>query len=53
MKQIILSEKCGFCMGVKNAFNKSLECSTAMQRLCCYGEIVHNKFALQQLTNRN
>ena len=53
MRQIILSDKCGFCMGVKNAFNKSLECSTKMQHICCYGEIVHNKFALQQLTNRN
>ena len=40
-------------MGVKNAFNKSLECSTKMQHICCYGEIVHNKFALQQLTDRN
>ena len=40
-------------MGVKNAFTKSIECSTAMHCLCCYGEIVHNKFALQQLTDRN
>ncbi|MBQ3922124.1 MAG: 4-hydroxy-3-methylbut-2-enyl diphosphate reductase [Spirochaetales bacterium] len=53
MKQIFLSEKCGFCMGVKNAFTKSLACSETMQHLCCYGEIVHNKFALQQLTDRN
>ena len=40
-------------MGVKNAFTKSLSCSDTMQNLCCYGEIVHNQFALQQLTDRN
>ena len=40
-------------MGVKNAFTSSLQCSESMHNICCYGEIVHNKFALQQLTDRN
>lgn len=49
MKKIIKSKKCGFCMGVKNAFTKSLDSLEKYKNVCCYGEIVHNRFALETL----
>ena len=38
-------------MGVKNAFTKSIEFSQNHNQICCYGEIVHNRFALESLYN--
>ncbi|HOF00380.1 MAG TPA: 4-hydroxy-3-methylbut-2-enyl diphosphate reductase [Spirochaetota bacterium] len=52
MKKIIKSKKCGFCMGVKNAFTKSLDSLEKYKNVCCYGEIVHNRFALETLIER-
>jgi len=36
-------------MGVKNAFTKSLDSLEKYKNVCCYGEIVHNRFALETL----
>lgn len=36
-------------MGVKNAFTKSLDSLEKYKKVCCYGEIVHNRFALENL----
>jgi 4-hydroxy-3-methylbut-2-enyl diphosphate reductase IspH len=48
-KEIIIANHAGYCMGVKNAFLKSYEIAEKYKNICIYGEMVHNKFALESL----
>lgn len=50
--KIIVSKKAGYCMGVNRAFKNALEISKKMKNICIYGEMVHNRFALQELTDK-
>lgn len=48
---IYISQNAGYCMGVKNAFLKSFKLAESINNLCVYGEMVHNRFALEELVN--
>lgn len=50
--KIIISKKSGYCMGVKRAFSNSLEVSKNYKNIVIFGEMVHNRFALNSLTER-
>lgn len=47
--EIILADHAGFCMGVKNAFNQSLEIISKYTHTVLLGDIVHNKFAIEKI----
>ncbi len=47
--KIVISKNAGFCMGVKRAFTKSLELSKKYKNLITYGDLIHNRFALEEL----
>jgi (E)-4-hydroxy-3-methyl-but-2-enyl pyrophosphate reductase len=49
--KIFISGNSGYCMGVKKAFIKSLEISKKYTDVVLYGEMVHNRFALQTLAD--
>jgi len=49
MKKIMVSKNSGYCMGVKNAFMQSYKIAEKYSDICIYGEMVHNKFALESL----
>ncbi len=55
MSELVLAKNCGFCMGVRNAFQMAtkLPADHPSKKICCYGEIVHNKYALQELSEKN
>jgi len=50
--KIIISKNAGYCMGVKRAFAGSFAISEKSNNICIYGEMVHNRFALQVLSER-
>ncbi|HBD92664.1 MAG: 4-hydroxy-3-methylbut-2-enyl diphosphate reductase [Spirochaetes bacterium GWF1_31_7] len=47
--KILISKNSGFCMGVKNAFKKSIEIGNMNQNTILLGDIVHNRFAIKQI----
>lgn len=50
MKQkIIVSKFAGYCMGVKRAFSETYKAFNFNKNVCIYGEMVHNKYALNLL----
>ena len=49
MFDIILAESAGFCMGVKNAFDKTLEIAKDYPKTVILGDIVHNRFAINEI----
>jgi 4-hydroxy-3-methylbut-2-en-1-yl diphosphate reductase len=53
MKEIIISKNSGYCMGVKRAFSGAENLSLNNKNICIYGEMVHNKIALDSLYKRN
>jgi 4-hydroxy-3-methylbut-2-en-1-yl diphosphate reductase len=53
MKKIIISKHSGYCMGVKRAFSGAENSALKNDNICIYGEMVHNKIALQSLYDKN
>lgn len=52
MTEIILSEKCGFCFGVKRAVSmleKEIENNHGKKEIYCIGEIIHNKTFIESI----
>ena len=47
--KIIIGKTAGFCYGVKNAVEKSIEELKKDGDVCCLGEIVHNKKVVKEL----
>ena len=47
--EIIVGKTAGFCYGVKNAVDKSMELIKENEKMCCLGEIVHNKYVVDSL----
>lgn len=50
--QIIIGENAGFCFGVKNAVDKTLEELEKKQEIYCLGELVHNKGVTEDLISK-
>ncbi len=49
MFDIKIAENAGFCMGVKNAFDKALEIAQRYPQTVILGDIVHNRFAVEKI----
>ena len=49
MFDIRIAENAGFCMGVKNAFDKALEIAQKYPHTVILGDIVHNRFAVEKI----
>ena len=49
MFDIQIAESAGFCMGVKNAFNKALDIAKDYPQTVILGDIVHNRFAVDEI----
>lgn len=47
--EIFIAKDSGFCFGVKKAFDKTYELANNNNNICIYGEMVHNKYALNDL----
>ena len=50
--EIIIGKTAGFCYGVKNAVEKSIEELKKDSHVCCLGEIVHNKNVVKDLEQK-
>lgn len=50
--QIILGKTAGFCFGVQNAVNKTLEATENNEKIQCLGELVHNTQITEMLINK-
>jgi len=50
--QIILGKTAGFCFGVQNAVNKTLEATKDGQKIQCLGELVHNTQVTESLVQQ-
>lgn len=48
----ILSEKSGFCFGVKHAVDTVNKLLDDGNSLCCYGSLIHNKKAIEKLSEK-
>lgn len=49
--EIVVGKTAGFCYGVKNAVEKSIEELEKNKNICCLGEIVHNSKVVKKLEN--
>lgn len=49
MFDIIVADNAGFCMGVKNAFDKAIEIAKLYPNTVILGDIVHNRFAVNKI----
>jgi len=47
--EIIVGKTAGFCFGVANAINKTIEALGKYDDLCCLGELVHNNLVTKDL----
>lgn len=47
--ELIIGKTAGFCYGVNNAVEKSIDELKKGKKLCCLGEIVHNKAVIEEL----
>ncbi len=52
MNKIILSEKGGFCFGVKRALDKALELTKENVEITTYGDIIHNPLVVNMLKEK-
>jgi (E)-4-hydroxy-3-methyl-but-2-enyl pyrophosphate reductase len=52
MPNILISKNSGYCMGVKRAFSEAEIVADKNKNICIYGEMVHNKIALQILYDK-
>lgn len=52
MAKITLAKNAGFCMGVKRAFDKTLELSKSNSNVVIFGELIHNRLAVSYLEDR-
>ena len=50
--QIILGKTAGFCFGVQNAVNKTLEAANNYKTIQCLGELVHNTQVTEMLVKQ-
>ena len=50
--QIILGKTAGFCFGVQNAVDKTLEIAKNNKKIQCLGELVHNTQVTEMLTKQ-
>ncbi len=50
--QIILGKTAGFCFGVQNAVNKTLEAVNNNEKIQCLGELVHNTQVTEMLVKQ-
>ena len=50
--EIIVGKTAGFCFGVKNAVEKTIEELKTNNKIYCLGELVHNKEVTQELTKK-
>lgn len=50
--EIIVGETAGFCFGVKNAVDKTLEELENEKEVYCLGELVHNKGVTEELVSK-
>lgn len=50
--QIILGKTAGFCFGVQNAVDKTLEIAKGKEKIQCLGELVHNTQVTEMLTKQ-
>lgn len=50
--QIIIGKTAGFCFGVKNAVDNTIEELNKGKRVYCLGELVHNKQVTEELISR-
>ncbi|MBN2544615.1 MAG: 4-hydroxy-3-methylbut-2-enyl diphosphate reductase [Spirochaetes bacterium] len=50
--KVIKSKNAGYCMGVKRAFNNSFDITKKHKKICVFGEMVHNRFALKSITEK-
>lgn len=49
---IIVGKTSGFCFGVKNAVEKTLEELTKQRNIYCLGELIHNKNVIKELEEK-
>lgn len=50
--QIIIGKTAGFCFGVKNAVDKTIEELDKEEQVFCLGELVHNKQVTEELIDK-
>ncbi len=50
--EIIVGKTAGFCFGVKNAVEKTIEELNSNKSVYCLGELVHNKQVTEELTKK-
>ena len=50
--EIIVAKSAGFCFGVKRAIDMAEEVLKGNKKIYCLGEIVHNKFVIDELENK-
>jgi len=50
--KVLISKNAGYCMGVKRAFNNSFDITKKHKKICVFGEMVHNRFALKSITEK-
>ncbi len=50
--KVLISKNAGYCMGVKRAFNSSFDITKKHKKICVFGEMVHNRFALESITEK-
>lgn len=50
--EIIIGKTAGFCYGVKNAVDKATDELEKSKKVCCLGEIVHNKNVVKKLEQK-
>lgn len=50
--KIIIGKTAGFCFGVKNAVDKTIEEINKKEQVYCLGELVHNKQVTKELTDK-
>lgn len=48
--KITIAPNSGFCMGVKNAFDKSIDIGKMYSNCVILGDIVHNRFAIEKIS---
>lgn len=50
--KLIIGETAGFCFGVKNAVDRTIEELKSLKEVYCLGELVHNKQVTDELTEK-
>ena len=50
--EIIIGKTAGFCFGVANAVNKTIEKLNECNEIYCLGELVHNKQVIEEIQRK-